>query len=553
MTSLPFVSICTPTFNRRPFIQTMIDCFKNQDYPLDRMEWIIVDDGSDKIGDIIESNNLSQIKYFPIEEKMSLGKKRNFMHTKAKGDFIVYFDDDDYYPHNRVSHAIEMLQNNPDKKIAGSSIIHVYFRHIDKIVEFGPFGENHATAATFAFRRELLDETSYDESKSVAEEKDFLKDQTVPMVQLDPKKTILVFSHSHNSFDKKILIQNPNDSWKYIDDSVDDFVKEDNIRQFYTIDLEKHLSNYDLGLVKHKPDVIANLDKLDKETAQMKDDFKHSYITINIEGKQVNLKPNDTVEMLNKLMAQNKILQFKMQEMEAVYPPVRIPVMEKGLLHAPSKYVEYFIHHMLERSSILETKLKSQNLLPEESELKPLLPIEAIMPDLIAGIDGVNNTKRELNQLALHAFGKIVFPEVMTNNNNLNISSFNATNSNEINNDDIKTIIDQTECSNEIAIHFYKKCNNDVVDSIMEIFELKENEEEYNKLEEELSQKNTSNISDNDIQLVVEQTECSQERAREALMKHNEDIVEAIMEITTEQDNALSKDQGVEEKEVSLE
>ena len=31
----PFVSVCTPTFNRRPFIPTMFECFKNQDYPYD--------------------------------------------------------------------------------------------------------------------------------------------------------------------------------------------------------------------------------------------------------------------------------------------------------------------------------------------------------------------------------------------------------------------------------------------------------------------------------------------------------------------------------------
>ena len=46
---LPFVSVCTPTFNRRPFIPYLIDCFMKQDYPKDRMEWIIVDDGDDKI------------------------------------------------------------------------------------------------------------------------------------------------------------------------------------------------------------------------------------------------------------------------------------------------------------------------------------------------------------------------------------------------------------------------------------------------------------------------------------------------------------------------
>ena len=30
---LPFVSICTPTFNRRPFFRGLIECIASQDYP----------------------------------------------------------------------------------------------------------------------------------------------------------------------------------------------------------------------------------------------------------------------------------------------------------------------------------------------------------------------------------------------------------------------------------------------------------------------------------------------------------------------------------------
>ena len=52
--SYPFVSICTPTFNRRPFIPILIQCFNHQTYPKDRIEWIIIDDGSDSVGELFE-------------------------------------------------------------------------------------------------------------------------------------------------------------------------------------------------------------------------------------------------------------------------------------------------------------------------------------------------------------------------------------------------------------------------------------------------------------------------------------------------------------------
>ena len=97
---LPFVSVCTPTFNRRPFIAAMLQCFAHQTYPRNRMEWIIIDDGTDPIEDLVSSHPC--VRYFRIEEKISLGKKRNMMHDQSRGDIIVYMDDDDYYPPERV-------------------------------------------------------------------------------------------------------------------------------------------------------------------------------------------------------------------------------------------------------------------------------------------------------------------------------------------------------------------------------------------------------------------------------------------------------------------
>ena len=85
----PFVSVCTPTFNRRPFIPTMLECFRNQNYPKSRIEWIIVDDGTDKIKDLIDAANIPQIKYFEIDKKMTLGAKRNFMHKQSTGSYIM--------------------------------------------------------------------------------------------------------------------------------------------------------------------------------------------------------------------------------------------------------------------------------------------------------------------------------------------------------------------------------------------------------------------------------------------------------------------------------
>ena len=261
--ALPFVSICTPTFNRRPFIPYMIKCFENQDYPKERMEWIIIDDGTDKIGDLVK--HIPQVKYFEYDTKMFLGKKRNIMHQKSKGDIIVYMDDDDYYPATRVSHAVETLLKNPTALCAGSSEIYIYFKHIKQMYQFGPYKDTHSTAGTFAFRRQLLSITSYEDTAAIAEEKHFLKNYTIPFVQLDSLKTILVFSHIHNTFDKRRLLDNPPMPFSKVSDkTIDMFIKEPDMRDFYENQIEKLLETYEPGRPNMKPDVIKQMLEIEK-------------------------------------------------------------------------------------------------------------------------------------------------------------------------------------------------------------------------------------------------------------------------------------------------
>ena len=258
----PFVSVCTPTFNRRPFIPAMLKCFNHQIYPKHRMEWIIIDDGTDKIEDLVKDH--PNVKYFKYDQKMTLGRKRNLLHEKSIGDILVYMDDDDYYPPERVNHAVEKLQANPSALCAGSSEIYIYFKHIQKMYQFGPYKQSHATAGTFAFKRELI-QNKYDDDACLAEEKSFLKDYTVPFVQLDPLKVILVFSHEQNTFDKRKLLENPHPQYvKESTKTIDDFVKEPEMKDFY-MNVDSLLENYSPGKPSMKPDVLEQIIKIEEE------------------------------------------------------------------------------------------------------------------------------------------------------------------------------------------------------------------------------------------------------------------------------------------------
>jgi hypothetical protein len=316
----PFVSICTPTFNRRPFIPIIIKCFENQTYPRDKMEWIIVDDGTDKIEDLVA--HLPYVRYFRYEEKMTLGKKRNITNEKAKGDIIVYMDDDDYYPPDRVEHAVESLSNSK-ALCAGSSAMFIYFKHINKMYQFGPYGPNHATAATFAFKKELLKQTKFNEESCVAEEKKFLKDYTIPFVQLDSTKSILVFSHNQNSFDKKELLKKlPNPTIHDTPVLPKDLVKEQDILKFFMEDIDQLLENYAPGRPENKPDVKKQLAEMKIEREQkmqeiikQQADYQNTMNAINmLSNPQIaHQKISEQETLIQKLTLENKKLKEKVE------------------------------------------------------------------------------------------------------------------------------------------------------------------------------------------------------------------------------------------------
>jgi glycosyltransferase involved in cell wall biosynthesis len=266
---LPKVSICTPTFNRRPFFKGIIKSVMMQDYPKDLIEWVIIDDGTDPIEDLVK--DIPFVKYFRVTNKLRLGQKRNYMHDmcsfKEDDTILVYMDDDDYYPVDRVSHAVDKLTHS-SALCAGSSEIYIWFNTLNKMYRFGPYGPNHSTAGTFAFKRALLKQTRYEDDALLAEEKHFLKDYTIPFVQLNPIKTILVFSHEQNTFDKRRLIDPNNKFCSESNLKVNNFIKSEEMRNFYVSEIQELLKNYEPGHISHKQDVLDEIKRRDAEMRQ---------------------------------------------------------------------------------------------------------------------------------------------------------------------------------------------------------------------------------------------------------------------------------------------
>jgi len=228
----PFVSVLTPTYNRRRFIPYLIKSYESQTYPKDRMEWIILDDG-DSVEDLFKDLKFPNVRYIRREEKMLIGAKRNLLHKEAIGDIMVAMDDDDYYHPDRVHHVVERFNQNPKIQLAGSSEIYIFYTDIKKIFKFGPYNPKHCTNGTLAVRKEYAKSHLYDETVTHAEERSFLDAYSHPMIQLDPFKVMLVISHSENTFDKKKMREVVSPFVKETGFKLNNFIKKAEIRNFY--------------------------------------------------------------------------------------------------------------------------------------------------------------------------------------------------------------------------------------------------------------------------------------------------------------------------------
>ena len=275
----PLVSVLTPTYNRRRFIPFAIQFFKAQSYPQANMEWIVMDDGTDKVADLFDpkKTGLKNVRYVALPEgqKLKIGAKRNAMNELAKGEIVVCMDDDDYYPPNRVSDAVYKLRSGLKNKIplVAASEIYLYFTDRNEIWKAGPYNRNHGTNGTMAYWRTYFKDHKYDPEAEKAEERSFTNDWKTPILQLDGLKTMLVMCHNFNTFDKRRLIDNPGPVFQKTSMKLNFFVKDKAARAFYEglrAEATPYVAAGPTGPATSKDEVVTMFES--KETKETKGD-----------------------------------------------------------------------------------------------------------------------------------------------------------------------------------------------------------------------------------------------------------------------------------------
>ena len=208
-------SIITVTqFKRSETIKILVELIQNQTYK-NIIEWVIVEGSpneSDRnknkqfIDEIITNKPfLFPINYIIPPLNTKLGELRNIGNRACMGDITVCMDDDDYYPPTRVEHAVHKLLKSTSK-IAGCTRTILFDYDLNKLYQFKGFGPFHSINTCMAWKKEYILTHSHDSSKEMAEESSFTNEFKEPMVQLDAEHSVVLSSHSINTFNKKRLI-----------------------------------------------------------------------------------------------------------------------------------------------------------------------------------------------------------------------------------------------------------------------------------------------------------------------------------------------------------
>ncbi len=164
------VSVIITTFNYAQYIERCIRSVMDQSLENEAYEIIVVNDCStDNTVEVLE-NYVNDVRIFNLEKNVGLAGARNFGIKKARGQFIVFLDADDYMHRDLVrTQKLFLEENNSlDAVSVDYYIVDERGKHLEHVST-----ENQPIACGIMFRKDFLYNIGlYDESFRAREEED---------------------------------------------------------------------------------------------------------------------------------------------------------------------------------------------------------------------------------------------------------------------------------------------------------------------------------------------------------------------------------------------
>jgi len=172
---MTLVSCIMPTKGRPEWLPQAIHYFQKQDYP--NRELIIVDASPGNLDSLIPDD--ARIRHHRVPTPRTLGAMRNNGCEAARGDIIMFWDDDDWYAANRITAQVQPIL---DGRADMTALTDTLFFDLDSWTFWRCSPDLHrrlfafdVTGGTVAFRRSVFGGTCRYPNYSLAEDAAFLK------------------------------------------------------------------------------------------------------------------------------------------------------------------------------------------------------------------------------------------------------------------------------------------------------------------------------------------------------------------------------------------
>lgn len=175
------ISVIIPVYNAESSIIKALDSVKNQTFPQEEFEIIVIDDGSTDKGPELTEKYIRKNPGMNIlllhQPNSGVSGARNKGLAKAKGDFIALLDADDEWLPLKTEKQMQYFENTGFDFLAtarnGNPLLYPY--HIDNGIAEITFNKllirNEAQPSTVIFRRKVFENTGYfNENQRYAED-----------------------------------------------------------------------------------------------------------------------------------------------------------------------------------------------------------------------------------------------------------------------------------------------------------------------------------------------------------------------------------------------
>ena len=200
---LPYVSVVTITRNRSEFYPLLIRNMSTCDYPKDRIEWVIVEDGTSvfDINSAKERTTIQNIVYRHLGDlKFPIGYKRNLAVKLSSHDTLVHIDDDDYYPPESILARVRALTIDTLRtRCVGCLSVRTFHLFTERTFEAYESSDINMSESSLAYTRSFWKERMFENKCSFAEGILFLKHRYDECKSLPHVFVIVQFDHTRNT------------------------------------------------------------------------------------------------------------------------------------------------------------------------------------------------------------------------------------------------------------------------------------------------------------------------------------------------------------------